>query len=185
MAVHDYLTQLKIRKGDIKAFEALFREYYVPLCQFAIKYVNDKDNAEEIVQDFFYQYWKNKETMAVPQSLKAYMYVSVRNNCLNHLRNQNVRQKYAMQIAENLSENSEYSLQPTLEIKELQYRIDEILNDLPERCSLIFRMSRYEGLKYREIAEALSVSVKTVEANMGKALQSLREKLDKLNYFDH
>jgi len=179
------LTHLKIRKGDVKAFESLFKQYYAPLCQFAVKYVNDKDIAEEIVQDFFYQYWKTKETTAMPRSLKAYMYISVRNNSLKYLRHQSVRQKYAMKLAENMRENSEYSIQPTLEAKELQDKINEILNGLPERCAIIFRMSRYEGLKYKEIAEALSISIKTVEANMGKALQALREKLDKYINFDN
>ena len=184
MGIHGYLTQLKIRKGDVKAFESLFRQYYAPLCQFAIKYVNDKDIAGELVQDFFYQYWKNKETMAMPRSLKAYMYISVRNNSLKYLRHQNIRQKYAAKLAENMREDSENTIQQTLETQDLQNKINEILNELPERCATIFRMSRYEGLKYKEIAEALSISIKTVEANMGKALQSLREKLDKYNNLD-
>jgi RNA polymerase sigma-70 factor, ECF subfamily len=179
----EFSTQQKIREGDINAFESLFRQYYAPLCNFAVKYVKDNDAAEEVVQDFFYQYWKNRESMTITVSLKAYLYMSVRNNCLKQLRQKGVRQKYADDVSSNLSERQLQTHQENLDIKELQNKIDEILDEMPERCATIFRMSRYEGLKYREIAHALSISIKTVEANMGKALQTLREKLRNYNYY--
>jgi RNA polymerase sigma-70 factor, ECF subfamily len=181
----EFSTQQKIRKGDINAFESLFRQYYKLLCQFAVKYVKDKDTAEEIVQDFFYQYWKNRETMTITVSLKAYLYMSVRNNSLKYLRQKGVRQKYADDVYAKLTHSELQTQQDNLDVKELQNKIDEILDQMPERCATIFRMSRYEGLKYREIAHALSISVKTVEANMGKALQTLREKLHNYNYYPY
>jgi RNA polymerase sigma-70 factor, ECF subfamily len=182
MQLSEFSVQQKIRNGDIKAFESLFKKYYAPLCQFAAGYVKDKDTAEEIVQDFFYNYWKNRESMTVRISVKAYLYMAVRNNCLKYQRMMGVRQKHAEEVMAVKQEIHEPDQYLQLETKELQQKIDEILGQLPERCSLIFRMSRYEGMKYREIAEALSVSVKTVEANMGKALQELREKLGKYKY---
>jgi RNA polymerase sigma-70 factor, ECF subfamily len=181
----EFSTQQKIRKGDINAFESLFRQYYATLCNFAVKYVKDKDAAEEIVQDFFYQYWKNRETMTINVSIKAYLYMSVRNNSLKYLRQKRVRQKYADDVSAKLSESQLHTSQDSLDIKELQNKIDEILDEMPERCATIFRMSRCEGLKYREIAHTLSISVKTVEANMGKVLQTLREKLRNYNYYTY
>jgi len=168
--------QIKIKSNDVEAFEKIFREYYSPLVLFTIKIVNDKDVAEEIVQEFFYHYWKNREQMSIKFSLKSYFYQSVRNNALKYLRHEAVKQKYASGIGSN---NTPQSFSPDYGEKELQKIIDNVLENLPQRCSLIFKMNRFEGLTYKEIAEKLSISVKTVEADMGKALKAFRNKLTK------
>jgi len=168
--------QLKIKSDDVDAFEKTFREYYKPLVFFAIKIVNDQDVAEEIVQEFFYQYWKNREQMNIKISLKSYFFQSVRNNALKYLRHESVKQKYASGIG---GSSTPQSFSPEYAEKELQNIIDNVLENLPQRCSLIFRMNRFEGLTYKEIAANLSISVKTVEADMGKALKVFRNKLTK------
>ncbi len=169
--------QLRIKSGDLKAFEVLFREYYNPLCNFALSFVNDQDTAEEIVQDFFYHFWENKQRIQIYSSLKAYLFGSVKNSSLKYLDRQAVRRRYADRI---LTENNNVVLtgiEPELEARELKSQIDKALEALPERSREIFRMNRFEGLKYKEIAEKLSVSVKTVEADMTRTLKVLRERI--------
>ncbi|MBW6479633.1 MAG: RNA polymerase sigma-70 factor [Bacteroidales bacterium] len=168
--------QIKIKSNDAEAFEKIFREYYSPLVLFALKIVNDQDVAEEIVQEFFYQYWKNRDQMSIKFSLKSYFYQSVRNNALKYLRHESVKQRYASGVA---NSGVSHSFSPDYGEKELQYIIENVLENLPQRCSRIFRMNRFEGLTYKEIAAKLSISVKTVEADMGKALKAFRNKLAK------
>lgn len=158
------------------AFEKIFREYYQPLCRFSYSIVKDMDTAEEIVQDFFFHFWEDKQSANVRISLRSYFYKSVYNNSLKHLRKQLVRQKFAASHTET-NPTIEGSIIENMEAKELARLVEQILNSLPERCSTIFRMSRFDGLKYHEIATVLSVSIKTVEANMGKALAVFRKKL--------
>lgn len=177
MPFADFNIQRKIHDGDIREFERLFVSYYEPLCQHANKIVKDMDTAEDIVQEFFYSFWKNRETFSPKLSLNAYLYHSIRNNALHFLEHMNVRQTYAQEVLNNYQEIGPQDFQQNVEVNELNKAINETLKQMPERCSRIFRMNRFEGKKYREIAEILSVSVKTVEADMGKALQFFRKSL--------
>ena len=165
---------VKIRSGDMKAFERVFREYYAPLTLYSQSFLQDKDTAEEVVQELFYHLWTNREQTEIKTSLKSYLYQSVRNRSLKVIRHQMVKQKHADFV---LGYSSEATHENEIEAKELQKVITAILSKLPEKCSLIFRMNRFEGLKYREIAEELSISVKTVEANMSRALTLLRNEM--------
>jgi len=176
MQLIGYTKQKKIKQDDLKEFEDLFKMFYTPLCHYANKFLKDMDVAEEIVQEFFYNYWKNRQTMVIQISLKSYMYRAIRNNSLKYLEHKAVVKKYEdnykeVNVSESGFENNE------LELEELNSIIEATLNELPERCSQIFKLSRFEGLKYNEIAEKLSISIKTVEANMGKALQLFRKNL--------
>lgn len=165
----------RIKKGDISAFENVFREFYAPLTHYANGILQDMEAAEEVVQDFFYVYWNNRHEIEIQTSLKSYLYQSVRNKALKIIRHESVKQKYAARFMEEGS-NAREERNP-YELKELQALVNEVLAQLPERCSQIFCMNRFDGLKYREIAEQLSVSVKTVEANMSKALWEFRKAL--------
>jgi len=166
----------RIQKGDLKEFERLFKELYSPLCSYANKYLQDKDKAEEIVQDIFYGIWKNREKLDIKVSFKSYLYKAVQNNCLQLLQHHAVEDKYKQYIQ---NEVSHFQPDPAreMELQEMNLVIEQTLNSLPERCKEIFSMSRFEGLKYREIADKLKISTKTVEANMGKALQAFRQSL--------
>ena len=146
------------------------------LCHFAIKYVKNLEQSEEVVQDTFYNIWKNKENLNIITSLKSYLYTAVRNNCLQVLRTRSLDIKYENYYKSHYV-NESISPSDELNAKELSKVINKALNSLPERCREIFKMSRYEGLKYHEIAEKLSISIKTVEANMGKALKHFRAQL--------
>jgi len=174
MSLTDFYIQRKIQGGDIWEFERLFVKYYEPLCGQANKILRDMDTAEDIVQEFFYNFWKNRETFSPKLSLNAYLYQSIRNNALHHLQHLAVRETYAQHVMRTSFETEPEGSQDSVEMDELNSVITATLKQMPERCSTVFRMNRFEGKKYREIAEILSISVKTVEADMGKALQFFR-----------
>jgi RNA polymerase sigma-70 factor (ECF subfamily) len=166
----------QISAGNEEAFELLFKTHYSGLCGYATKYVWDLDQAEEIVQDLFFNLWNKKNNLFIDTSIEAYLFRAVRNACLNYLKHQKVRQQHADAVKKNPSAG-QAAPDNSVETLELQSKIDEAVNLLPPERQKIFRLSRYEGLKYKEIADQLGLSVKTVEAQMGKALKSLRENL--------
>jgi RNA polymerase sigma-70 factor, ECF subfamily len=166
----------RIRGGDVQQFESLFRSSYASLVRYAKTLVKDNDTAEEIVQDLFYRLWKDKDKLEIESSLNGYLYRSVHNKCLHYIEHVRVVERHAEEMSSRQRDPQE-TPSDILHYKELQARIAGILEKLPERCGKIFCMSRFEGLKYQEIAQILSVSVKTVEANMGKALKEFRKEL--------
>lgn len=161
---------------DLNSFELVFREFYQMLCSYAYRFVNDDDTAEEIVQELFYKLWEKRFELQVTSSLKSYLFSAVHNRCLKYIEHRNVETRYKNYY---LLHGSEIDNEPqqSSNVTELQGIIERTLDSLPERCSRIFRLNRFEGLKYIEIAEKLSISIKTVEANMGKALKQLRRNL--------
>ena len=166
----------RIRQGDKTEFESLFRSSYVSLVHYAKSIIKDQDTAEEIVQDLFFRLWQNREKLVIESTLNGYLFRAVHNRCLHHISHRKIVEKYAR---EKVTEGPHANEDPVdiLRYAELQEKINRILEKLPGRCSMIFCMSRFEGMKYNEIAEKLSVSVKTVEANMGKALKEFRREL--------
>lgn len=155
--------------------ESLFRDHYSRLCNYANILLSDKDESEEVVQQLFVQVWEKKESMEITSSLQAYLFRSLRNSCLNKIKHNKVRRNYAEEVI-SLSKDSEPASHITYQ-SELQEQIAMAINGLPEQCRLIFKLSRFENLKYAEIAEQLNISVKTVENQMGKALRVMRERL--------
>jgi len=166
----------RISQGDKGQFESLFRSSYVSLVRYAKSLIKDHDTAEEIVQDLFFRLWQDKEKINIESSLNGYLFRSVHNRCLHLIEHNRVVEKHVKEMSFRQNESSE---NPTdnIQYNELQLKIARILDRLPERCGRIFCMNRFEGLKYSEIAEKLSISVKTVEANMGKALREFRKAL--------
>mgnify|MGYP005825721467 CR=1 FL=1 len=165
-----------LKAGQITAFEMLFRTYYQPLCSYAYTFVQDKDEAEEIVQSTFISLWEKKEILEIRTAVKPYLYAMVRNACLNVLKHAKVKKEHAaVQMA--MGERSSESVARTVMATELETRIHEAMDRLPEQCRLVFKLSRFEELKYSEIAEHLNISIKTVENHMGKALKLMREQL--------
>jgi RNA polymerase sigma-70 factor, ECF subfamily len=165
-----------LKAGDETAFEMLFRTYYQPLCNYAYTFVQDHDNAEEIVQSTFLQVWEKREVLEIRTGVKPYLYAMVRNACLNVIKHEKVKQQHAaMELA--TGERSVESVSRTVMASELEARIYRAMEALPEQCRLVFKLSRFEELKYTEIAEQLGISIKTVENHMGKALRIMREQL--------
>lgn len=165
-----------LKQGRENALEMVFRTYYQPLCRYAYTFLNDRDEAEEVVQAAFIAVWDKRQKLSIEASLKSYLFRMVRNSCLNVIKHNKVRQLYA---AESLSFGepvAETTSQSILAV-ELEKKISDSLNDLPDQCRLVFQLSRFEELKYAEIAAQLNISLKTVENHMGKALKILRTKL--------
>ena len=176
--LNDLIVLKKIKEGDIKAYEELFRLYYSPLCLFAVSITGRMDAAEEIVQDLFYIFWKERENLQVFHSIKSYLYGATRNKALQYCEHQEVRERYREAVLSCAEEEKLSNPQELLEYKELETLINRTLDKLPERRLRIFRMHRFEGKKYAEIASYLSLSIKTVEAEMTKALQTLRKEIE-------
>lgn len=176
MATSENDILLGIFQGNEGVFEELFKRQYGRLCGYAIKYVKDLDQAEEIVQDLFFNIWNKRESLQITSSLEAYLFRSVRNSCLNYLKHMKIRQLHASGMTQ-ANPASITESDPPVEILELHNRIEEAIASLPPERQKIFRLSRHEGMKYREIAEHLGISIKTVEVQMGKALKYMREVL--------
>ena len=171
----DRMLLKRIRGNDSDAFEILFHKYHVPLCLFASQYTYDMDTAQEIVQNLFVYLWDKRAAVHVEYSVKAYLQTAVRRNCIRHMQ----RRRSEVSLDE-LPEDG-YAVEEmydSLELKELYQQLLEAIELLPDQCKRIFKMSRFEDMKYAAIARELQISVKTVEAQMGKALKILRKKFE-------
>ena len=155
-------------------FERLFREYFPPLMAFAGKILGDEDDAREVVHQVFINLWEKRKEVDLSTSLKSYLFTSVHNRSLNVIRD---RKKFTDGDMPELA--GEWDVSAQIESMELEEKIRESINALPEKCREIFELNRFSGLKYAEIATQLGISVKTVENQMTKALKILREQLGK------
>jgi RNA polymerase sigma-70 factor (family 1) len=165
-----------IRRGDEAAFEKTFRKYYERLCHYATSLLKEEDEAEEIVQTVFLTIWEKREDLEITLSLKSYLYRAVHNHCLNRFKHATVREAHR-EYTQHFIPQSYESVTEVIHANELQDRIEAAVSTLPEQCQLAFRMSRFQELKYQEIADQLGISVKTVENQIGKALKILRNAL--------
>lgn len=165
---------------DKPLFEQLFKAHFVHLCNFANQFVKDSDSAKDITQKVFISLWENREKIDPQKSIQSYLFTSVRNRSLNYIRDQ---KKYRSEILDLGIHDFEMPFEEdNFALSELKEKVAQALNDLPEKCRLVFEMSRFQNMKYKDIAQELDISVKTVEAHMSKALKSLRENLDDYLY---
>jgi RNA polymerase sigma-70 factor (ECF subfamily) len=164
-----------LKTGSENAYRHLFESYYTVLSVFAYKYVNDLETAKELVQDLFVHLFENRDALGINTSLKSYLYKSVRNRCLNHLKHQKINKRHLdiMNPATTENEDPESIYRET----ELEHRIFQIVSGLPPKCRDIFIMSRVEGKNNGEIAASLHISIRTVETQISKALKTLRKRL--------
>lgn len=169
--------------GDEETYIFLFRSYYIPLCAYSRRYVGRKDVAEEIVSDTFLKIWENRTSIQISSSVKSYLFQAVCNNSLYYLRklkNDAVLDSYFMETA---SENIAFSVladeieDQSLTMENINSRMEEAVNQLPEQQQKAFRLKRLEGKKNKEVAEIMGISVKTVEMHLSKATLTLRLKL--------
>ncbi|MFA6946526.1 MAG: RNA polymerase sigma-70 factor [Pedobacter sp.] len=163
-------------KYDDVAFEQLFKTHFKALHAYASVMLHYDSHAEEIVQGMFLKLWEKRDHLDVQIAIKAYLYKCVHNDCLNYLSHKKIVLKYQDHAAFTMNGQTGRTSEK-IELNELQERLREALNELPEQCRTVFQMSRFEELKYREIADQLGLSVKTIENQMGKALKILRLKL--------
>ncbi|PLX08111.1 MAG: RNA polymerase sigma-70 factor [Marinilabiliales bacterium] len=162
-----------LKNGNKLIFEEVYRDYYVPLCYYCLRYVETLEDSEEIVQDLFVKIWEKRDSMEINTSLKAYLYRSVQNYALNFLSKKKTQERYMMIQSRQLNDDFGIEKNELVE-EELRVLLKHAILQLPEKRRRIFELSRFEGMKYSRIAEKLSISVKTVESQMTKALKYLR-----------
>lgn len=160
---------------DAKAFEAIFRSRFKPMVGYALRFVRDLESARGIVQEVFVNLWEKRADLDAGREVEAYLTTSVRNRCLNYLRDQK-KFNHELLDFEGLMDHNWHPVDQ-LEIAELDARIRQAVDELPEKCREIFLLSRFENLKYQQIADKLQLSVKTVETQMSRALSHLRIRL--------
>ncbi len=165
-----------IRTGDPSTFQKVFNEYYPVLTVFAQKFLHDPDMSKEIVQDMFVQLYEKRQSLTIETSLKSYLYQSVRNGCLNRIKQDKTHQKHQEEIIKSSQDGADFS--DHIEKTELEQQIYNIISSLPPKCRQIFLMSRQEDLSNYEISEKLNLSIRTVETQISNALKILRKKID-------
>lgn len=167
----DHIYLQCIKENDQEAFEALFEKYYYQLCDFSFQFVRSFDLTEEVVSDVFLKIWENRRNLQINSSFKAYLYTATRNQALNYLKKEN-RDFETLDVLDNTS-SANYQPDEKLIFRELENRVEILINTLPPRRKLIFKLSRIEGFTYQEIADILSISIHTVQNQMVQAVKQL------------
>lgn len=179
MDEYDSLIIQIAANDDEAAYYKLFNLFYTPLCIYAFRYVRSLQTREDLIQDVFLKLWRDRKSIQVTSSVRAYLLVATRNHCLNHIQRKELEQSYEQTI---INEFREVGADEELfSLSELKTLVDKAISNLPEKYRTVFEMNRFQNLTYREIAEKQGVSIKTVEAHMSKALAILR--LELKDYF--
>ena len=172
-----------VKLNNQKALEVLYEKYFYKLCDFSNKYLRDIMACEDVVSDVFLSIWLNSRKINIQTTLRSYLYTSVKNRSLTYIRdNTNNIENNIEYIKQNVS-LSYTTVDDKLLYRELENEIDKIISQLPPKRQLIFRMSRLDGLKYKEIAEILSISVRTVQNHMVEAVRFIANHYSKLNSY--
>lgn len=165
--------QRQMAKGDETAFNQLFRHFYSPLLNFAIDMVKQRTVAEEIVSDVFIKIWNKQEELLLIEKLRVFLFVAVKNKCYNHLRDHSFW-KVTVEEDSAASLTSDYNPADDLAFRELQHQLHMAVEQLPEQCKQVFKMIREDGLKFKEVAEILQISPRTVETQLYRAIKKIR-----------
>ena len=173
----------RIKLGEEDAFYELYSEFYVGLYVHAKRFLISRESSEDVVQDVFLRLWERRECLDIRESIGHYLFQTVRNSCLNQLKHLNVVQKFELTITDQYQQAGDYfsitqeNGQSICLAHELENRLNTAIEELPEQCRIIFRMSRFERLKNREIADKRGVTINTVQKQISIALEKLREAL--------
>ncbi len=160
----------ELKGGNQRAFDKIFNDHYQNLCRFAYVLIRDEDNAHSLVQQVFVKLWENRQSMEHVGHLMPYLTSMVRNHCLNYLRREKRMTKVAALPEETDPSNSTDEL---YDMHKLEEKLVIALTALPERCRMAFELSRFENLSNKEISLKMEISVKGVEALIGRSLKSL------------
>lgn len=166
----------KLKEGDKSAFSFLFTGYYSDLVMFAVTFLRDIDSSEEIVQDVFLQLWEDRSSIIITTTLKSFLLKLVQNRCLDRFRHIKVRNSYFDSVM-NSPALLECDTENYILRSEIEDIVEKVLNKIPEDLSEPFKLNRYKGFKYSEIAKMMNVSDRTIEVRIGKVLQILRVEL--------
>lgn len=171
--------------NDMAAYEALFHLLNAPLIKFSMQYVNSKHIAEEIVIDVYLKCWLKRAELGSVVNPKTYLYVAVRNQSLNYVKKYSTTMFVELEHADRFELIDVADPQVLMEKKELMKRLDETIDSLPPKCKMVFKLIKNDGLKYKEVAELLEISSKTVQNHLFTAITKLNEKLkDCLQHFN-
>ena len=162
-----------LRAGQESALDTLFRTHYAYLCQSVYRVLPDRNMAEDLVQEVFYELWRKRENLHIQQSVRAYLRRAAVNKTLNYIRDQRLLVEDEESMPLGVASTQPGAVQQ-MEVQELKEQMYAAIDALPERCRLVFVLSRFEHLSNKDIADQLTVSVKTVENQMTKALKILR-----------
>lgn len=166
-------------KGVLKIIEDTFKCYYRPLNLYAIHYLKDLDEAEDVVQECFADLWEKLNSNKPVSDIKSYLYRMVRNKCIDHLR----EEMSVMRDVLPVDLDSIVSDDESEKTSRIEARLWTAIDNLPERCREIFLLNKCDGLKDQEVADKMGLSIHTVDNQISKALRLLRNKADKIYYF--
>lgn len=166
-----------LHKDADNAFKLMFESYYSYLCLVVYRMIPNKSLAEDLVQDVLYDIWRKRERLQINTSLKAYLRKATVNKTLNHIRDKKI--KFEEETEAIALKSHEVDILQELDARDLQKKINQAVESLPDRCRIVFSLSRFEEMSYKEIAENLDISVKTVENQMSKALRIMRKHIFK------
>ncbi len=161
---------------ELTSFKSLFKSHFSSLCAFAVSFVHDEDMAKDIVHQAFIKLWEKRDAIDMEKQVKSYLFSTVHNLCLNYIRDNKKFSKNEFD-AETYTLPGQLEDQDVMEKAELHARINRAIDSLPEKCREVFIMNRFDEMKYQEIADKTGISIKTVEAQISKALRILREQL--------
>jgi RNA polymerase sigma-70 factor (ECF subfamily) len=174
MTLPDKETLRALSRGDQSAFQQVFDAWYIKLCQYAFTMVRDMDEAEDVVQSIFIKLWEKREELDIRQTIQSYLFKAVYHRCINVLEHRTIKLKYQDHETRDAFRQVQ---SPEVFPQELEDNIKRAINTLPPQCRTIFTMSRFEEMRYAEIADKLKISVNTVENQISKALKILRSEL--------
>ncbi|RPI05001.1 MAG: RNA polymerase sigma-70 factor [Ignavibacteriae bacterium] len=172
--ISDEVLFQRMKSDDAKALKALFERYFIVLCRFAFKFVRHPGLAEEAVSDVFLNVWLKKDAIVIKNNLKTYLYTAVKNQSLNYVKKNKI-QWDELSTADREHRISDLHADTLITHEEFNKDVNALLQKLPEKRQLIFRMNRFDGLSYKEIAEILSISVHTVQNQMVAAVKFLAD----------
>jgi len=164
----------ELQKGNERAFDTVFKQYYKPLCQFSYSFIKDQDTAENLVQEVFVKLWEKRGQTTKIDNLLSYLMGMVRNQSIDFLRKEKTNSKIYTQLR---PENSENTTEEQISKNEFEEKLLKSILNLPERCRTAIEMSRFDGFSNKEIAQKMEISVKGVEALIGRSLKLLRSEL--------
>ena len=164
----------------VDEFELIFKENYSGLCNTALQFLKDKASSEDLVQDTFIKLWEGRSTILIGKNPHAYLHKMVVNACLNQLEKKNILRFERFNLEENRVGSNLKGLESKSDLQQLRTLINTSINNLPPKCRAVFMLCRYENMKYKEVASILDISIKTVETQMGIAIERVEKELKPL-----
>jgi len=176
------IGQVKGEKAE-KTFEYLFHTYYSSLCSYAFAMIKNQEDAKDLVNDCFLEFWKKRQDLEIKISVKSYLYIAVRNSAINYIRKKQMGQKYsaALTYPVYLQEEINLETERLLQIENLEARLKKAIDSLPQQCRYIFYLNRFEHQGYKDIASRMNLSVGTVKTQIARALKKLRAEFEGVN----